>query len=256
MIAKTREQVERLRTAGRLMAEVVEEVLALVRPGVSSLELEEAARRATLSRGGRPSFLNYKNKGEKEYPAALCVSINDEIAHSPPRQGKILKAGDIVSIDFGLEFQGAFMDTAYTLAVGEVDEGGRRLIDGTREALDAALAAARALCRTGDIGAAVAAIARKRGLGIVKDLRGHGVGAAVHENPNIPNFGTAGDGEILPEGSVVALEPIFAEGSGAMVTDADGFTYRTRDGSRAAHFEHTVLLAKDGLEILTQIAGK
>ena len=143
MIAKTREQVERLRTAGRLMAEVVEEVLALVRPGVSSLELEEAARRATLSRGARPSFLNYKNKGEKEYPAALCVSINDEIAHSPPRQGKILKAGDIVSIDFGLEFQGAFMDTAYTLAVGEVDEGGRRLIDGTREALDAALAAAR-----------------------------------------------------------------------------------------------------------------
>src|SRR3990167_6645592 len=160
MIAKTREQVERLRTAGRLMAEVVEEVLALVRPGVSSLELEEAAR------GARPSFLNYKNKGEKEYPAALCVSINDEIAHSPPRQGKILKAGDIVSIDFGLEFKGAFMDTAYTLAVGEVDEGGRRLIDGTREALDAALAAARALCRPGDIGAAVAAIARKRGLGI------------------------------------------------------------------------------------------
>ena len=202
------------------------------------------------------SFLNYKNKGEKEYPAALCVSVNDEIAHSPPRRDQILKSGDIVAIDFGLEYQGAYMDTAHTLAVGGADESGRRLIEGTREALDAALLAARVGGRVGDIGDAVENVARKYRLGIVKDLRGHGVGAAVHELPNIPNFGTAGEGEVLREGLVIALEPIFAEGSGAMVTGEDGFTYRTRDRSRAAHFEHTVLLTKEGPEVLTKIAER
>lgn len=256
MIAKTPEQIKRLRAAGRLMSEVVEEVLSLVSPGVSSWTLEEAARKATLARGARPSFLNYKNKGEKEYPAALCVSVNDEIAHSPPRRDKILKRGDIVAIDFGLEYQGAYMDTAHTLAVGGADESGQKLIDGTRKALDAALLAARAGLRVGDIGAAVEAVAHKYGLGIVKDLRGHGVGAAVHELPNIPNFGRAGEGEVLQEGLVIALEPIFAEGSGTMKVGEDGFTYRTRDRSRAAHFEHTVFLTKEGPEVLTKIAEK
>lgn len=252
MIARTKEETAALREAGKRMAEVVKEVLAQVAPGVSSMELEEAARAATARVGAVPSYLGFASeRGGKTYPAALCVSVNDEIAHSPPTPEKILKTGDVVSIDFGLSYQGYFMDTAYTCAVGAVDAGAKNLITGTREALAAAIAAARCGGRLGDIGAAAEAVARQYGLGVVKDLRGHGVGRAVHELPNIPNFGKAGTGEKLVEGMVLALEPIFAEGSGAMVDRGDGFTFVTKDGSRAAHFEHTLLITAAGPEVLT-----
>lgn len=252
MIAKTQQEIDGLREAGKRMKAVVDEVLALVRPGVSSMELEDKAREVTKRVGAKPSYLGYKSeKGGKAYPAALCVSVNNEIAHCPPKPAKILKEGDVVSIDFGLEYQGYFMDTAYTVAVGAVDKKAENLLNGTREALEAAIAAARAGGTVGDIGAAAEGVAKQYKLGVVKDLRGHGVGAAVHEDPLIPNFGKPGEGEVLVEGEVLALEPIFAEGSGAMVDDTDGFGYITRDGSRAAHFEHTILITKDGAEILT-----
>lgn len=252
MIAKTPTQIEGLREAGKRMRIVVDEVLALVVPGVSSMELEMKAREVTKRLEAEPSYLGFKNKGEdKAYPAALCVSINNEIAHSPPKPEKVLKAGDVVSVDFGLVYKGYFMDTAYTLAVGEVDTKAKNLIEGTREALPAAIEAARAGNTIGDIGAAVEAVAKRYNLGIVKDLRGHGVGNDVHEDPHVPNFGKAGKGEVLIEGLVLALEPIFAEGSGALVDGGDGFTYSTRDGSRAAHFEHTIIITKDRAEILT-----
>ena len=235
------------------MAEVVSEVLALVRPGISSWELEEAARRATAARGATPSFMNYKGKGDREpYACALCVSINDEVVHSPPRRDKVLKAGDIVSIDFGLNYQGAFMDTAHTLCVGRCDTEGQKLIDATREALYAGIAAARAGGTTGDIGAAIFAVAKKFNLGVVTELSGHGVGAAVHEPPYVPNRGRAGEGDDTPEGMVIAIEPMFTLGDGTLQLAEDSWTFRTRDRSRAAHFEHTVLLAKDGPEILTE----
>jgi methionyl aminopeptidase len=251
MIVKTETQLEGLREAGKRMREVVDEVLALVRPGVPSLELEAKAREVTKRVGAEPSYLGFRNKGEPPYPAALCVSVNNEIAHSPPKPEKILKAGDVVSIDFGLVYKGYFMDTAHTVAVGEVDKAAKNLIEGTREALPAAIEAARVGNTVGDIGAAVESIAKKYKLGIVKDLRGHGVGNDVHEDPLVPNFGKAGKGELLVEGLVLALEPIFAEGDGALVDGGDGFTYSTRDGSRAAHFEHTIVITKDGPEILT-----
>lgn len=252
MIAKTPTQIEGLREAGKRMKVVVEEVLALVRPGVSAMELEQKAREVTKRAGAEPSYLGFKNKGEdRAYPAALCVSVNNEIAHSPPTPEKILKAGDVVSIDFGLSYQGYFMDTAHTLAVGEVDASAQNLIEGTRAALHAAIVAARAGNTVGDIGAAVEKVAKKYRLGVVKDLRGHGVGGDVHEDPNVPNFGKAGKGERLLEGMVLALEPIFAEGDGALMDAGDGFTFITRDGSRAAHFEHTVLVTKNDPEILT-----
>ncbi len=252
MIAKTQTQIDGLREAGRRMKLVVDEVLALVRPGVGSMELEMKAREVTKRLDAEPSYLGFKNKGEEHaYPAALCVSINNEIAHSPPNLHKILKAGDVVSVDFGLVYKGYFMDTAYTLAVGEVDAKAKNLIEGTREALPAAIEAARVGNTVGDIGAAVEAVAKRYKLGIVKDLRGHGVGNDVHEDPNVPNFGKAGKGEKLVEGLVLALEPIFAEGKGALIDGGDGFTYSTEDGSRAAHFEHTILITKDGPEILT-----
>lgn len=248
MIAKTQQEIEGLREAGKRMAEVVREVLALVGPGVSSMQLEDAARAATERVGAKPSYLGYR-----KYPAALCVSINSDIAHSPPAPDKILQEGDIVSIDFGLSYQGFFMDTAYTLAVGKADAKGKNLIAGTELALEEAIAAARVGGHVGDIGAAAEAVAKRYKLGVVKDLRGHGVGKAVHEQPNIPNFGKAGQGERLVQGLVIAIEPIFAEGSGVLIDKGDGYTYTTKDGSRAAHFEHTVLLTENGPEILTKI---
>ncbi len=252
MIAKTPKDIETLREAGKRMADVVREVLAQVRPGVPSMELESVARAATARVGAVPSYLGFASEhGGPAYPAALCVSVNKEIAHSPPTLGKILKSGDVVSLDFGLSYMGYFMDTAYTCAVGAVDASAKNLIDGTKEALIAAIAAAQCGGHIGDIGAAVQAVAKSYGLGVVKDLRGHGVGGAVHELPNVPNFGKAGTGEELVDGMVLALEPIFAERSGALVDSGDGFTFVTKDGSRAAHFEHTVLITADGTEILT-----
>lgn len=252
MIAKVQKEIETLREAGKRMKQVVDVVCAAVKPDVSSMELERIAREETKRVEARASYLGYSEKGHPAYPAALCVSVNNEIAHCPPKPEKILKTGDIVAIDFGLEYKGVYMDTAVTLAVGGTpDKAGENLMRGTKEALDAAIEAARVGATTGDIGAAVEAVAKKHRLGVVKDLRGHGVGAAVHEDPLIPNFGRAGEGEALVEGQVVALEPIFAEGSGAMVDDIDGFGYITKDGSRAAHFEHTLLVTKDGAEVLT-----
>lgn len=234
------------------MAEVVREVLALVEPGVASMDLDAAAAAATHKRGAVPSFLNYKAKGEsKPYPATLCVSINEEVVHSPPSHEKILKEGDIVSLDFGLSYEGAFMDTAHTLAVGVVNARGKELIDATREALEVGINAARAGRHLGDIGEAVSEIARAHKLGVIKTLSGHGVGAAVHEPPYVPNYGKRGEGEEIPEGLVIAIEPMFTEGSGALTFDKDGYTFRSKDGTRGAHFEHTILITKDGPEILT-----
>jgi methionyl aminopeptidase len=253
MIAKTQEQIEMLREAGIRMSQVAKAVMDKVAPGISSWELEEEARRVTQQLGARCSYLGYSEGTKmKNYPTALCVSINNEIAHSPARKEKMLKEGDVLSVDFGLDYQGYFMDMALTVIVGGGgDASAQNLIKGTREALDAAVAAAVCGKRTGDIGAATEAVAKKYGLGVVEELRGHGVGAAVHELPYVDNYGDPGEGEKLTDGLVVALEPIFAEKSGDMVEQGDGFTYITRDGSRAAHFEQTILITKDGTEVLT-----
>jgi len=258
MIAKPA-QYEGLREAGKRMNAVVKAVVAKVAPGVSSWVLEEEARKVTAELGARCSYLGYSERGGDKYPAALCVSINNEIAHSPPRQDKMLNQGDVVSIDFGLEYQGYYMDTAVTVVVGgpstssgqASDQAAENLLAGTREALTVGIKAAQVGGHTGDIGAAIEATAKRYGLGVVEELRGHGVGAEVHELPYIDNYGNAGEGEVLKEGLVIAIEPIFAEKNGDMIDADDGHTYVTRDGSRAAHFEHTVLLTKDGPEILT-----
>ena len=254
MIATTEEQIGKLRQAGKLMAEVVREVLTMVAPGAASLDLDAAARKAIESRGAKPSFFGYKMKGAPySYPATISVAINNEIVHAQPASGKNLKDGDIVSLDFGLSYQGAFMDTAHTLAVGQVDTRGRELINATREALAAGIAAAHVGGHIGDIGAAISAIARNRRLGVIKILSGHGVGAAVHEPPYVPNFGKAGEGEEIPDGLVIAIEPMSTEGSGALILDKDGWTYSSKDGTRGAHFEHTVLITKEGPQILTAL---
>jgi methionyl aminopeptidase len=254
MIATTEAEFKALRTAGRILAGVLQDTAAMCREGVSAAELDLFAERSIRSRGAIPSFLNYKPEGSKHpYPATLCVSVNDEITHGLPMPEKIIRTGDLVSLDTGLSFDGYFVDAAITICIGKCDDKGVRLIAAAHEALVSAIAVARPGNHVGDIGAAVTAIARKREFAVVEDLGGHAVGRAVHERPFIANDGKVGEGEEIVEGMVLALEPMLAEGKGAIVLEHDDWTYSTEDGSRSTTFEHTILVTKNGAEILTTL---
>ncbi len=252
MIVKTEHEITELRHAGKILSYVLKEVSLLLNTGVTTAELDLLAERIIREEGAIPAFLNYRPSGAKfPFPAALCVSINDEVVHGIPSEEKVLQKGDVVSIDLGLSYNGYFVDSARTFFVGEGDEIGQKLMDGTRESLAAAIKATRVGGRVGDIGAAVEEVAHKYGFAVVAELGGHAVGKAVHERPFISNVGIKGEGEKIVEGMVLALEPIFAEGNGAVSLLGDHWTYATRDGSRAAHFEQTILVTKKGVEILT-----
>lgn len=224
----------------------------MVTPGIATSVLDIAAQKGIEERGAVSSFLGYAPEGAKyPYPTALCVSVNSEVVHGIPSEKKIVKEGDVVSLDLGLSYKGFFVDAATTLYVGSSDVKAKKLIAATRDATLAAIAAAKIGNHIGDIGAAVMRIAQKSGFAIVEDLGGHAVGGAVHEKPFIPNVGNAGKGEEIVEGLVLAIEPMLCEGSPQIMLGKDDWTYLMRDGSRAAHFEHTVLVTKNGPEILT-----
>lgn len=250
---KTGEEISILREGGKRLAEILRRIAAAVRPGVSSGELEDLARALIKEKGDIPAFLGYSPSGAKRpYPAALCVSVNDEVVHGIPNEKeKILREGDIVTLDAGLNHGGLFTDSAITIGVGMIDEKAKQLIEVTERALMAGIKAVRAGATTGDIGHAVEAFVKPYGFGIVRELAGHGVGYAVHEEPFVPNFGAKGAGAMLKAGMVIAIEPMLNEGKAGVVLDADGYTYRTRDGSRSAHFEHTVAVTNRGADILT-----
>lgn len=238
--------------SGKILSDVLKALAVLVRAGTTTAALDLAAEKIIRARGGVPAFLNYKPSGvQHPFPAALCASVNDQVVHSIPSEETVLKSGDIVSLDLGVNYQGFFSDSAITVYVGECDEAGKKLINATREALAAGLATIRPGAHVGDVGAAVATVAARNKLGVVEELGGHALGKTVHEKPFIGNSGTIGQGEKIVEGHVLAIEPIFAEGRGNIVLDADGWTYRTRDHSRAAHFEQTILVTKTGIEVLT-----
>ncbi|TSC68154.1 MAG: methionyl aminopeptidase [Parcubacteria group bacterium Gr01-1014_72] len=251
---KKPEEIIKLREGGRRLARTLAAVATTARPGISAEELDRAARCLIEEGGDRPSFLGYRGKRDaKPFPATLCVSVNDEVVHGVPTAEKVLRAGDIVGIDAGLIHEGLFVDAAMTIAVGgKTDRAGERLLSVTREALVVGIAAARAGATTGDIGAAIEAFVRPSGFGIVRELAGHGVGYAVHEDPFIPNFGKRGEGVPLQSGMVIAIEPMLTEGKHVIVLADDGFTYKTKDGSRATHFEHTILITDGEPEILTR----
>ncbi len=270
MIATTPEQIKVLRAAGKILAGVLKDVSALVREGVTGAELDLACEHAIHAHGAVPAFLNYQPDGASyPYPSALCVSVNDEVVHGIPSEKRILRNGDIVSLDTGLSYQGYFVDAARTLIVGDTTNtmfGGERslivrglgdlkahqLINATREALQAAISVVRPGKHIGDIGAAVMRVAANRKLAVVEDLGGHAVGGALHEKPFIANRGREGEGEEIVVGYVLAIEPMLAEGKGAIILDEDEWTYRMKDGKRAAHFEDTILVTETGAEILTQ----
>ncbi len=252
---KTKEEIEILREGGKRLAFILEEVGKATKAGVSTLELNELAQKLVEESGDKAAFLNYKPAGAKRaYPATICISINDEIVHGIPNENsKIIKDGDIVSLDMGLNHKGFFTDAAVTVGVGEVDEEGKNLIENTKRSLYEGINAVKENKHVRDISYAIERFVRPKHLGIVEELCGHGVGYKVHEDPYIPNFCLENKGEKLKVGMVLAIEPMLNEGTKHITLDADGWTYRTADGKRSAHFEHTIVVTKDGAEILTML---
>lgn len=250
---KTKEEIQILEAGGRRHADILRSLKDMIAPGVSTLILEEEALRLIKEKGDKPAFLGYTPAGaNRPYPAALCVSINDEIVHGIPNEAeRILKDGDIVSLDLGLIHKDFITDAAITVPVGAVDDEARKLIQIAEEALRRGIEQAKPGNTVGDIGAAVSAAVAGTGFSLAEDLAGHGVGYKVHEDPYVPNTGRKGDGEKLVPGMVIAIEPMVNAGRGAIRLDKDGYTIRTKDGSRSAHFEHTVAITETGNIILT-----
>ncbi len=227
----------------------------MVKPGISTNELNEYALKRIKSFGDVPAFLNYKPEGAKNpYPAALCVSVNDEIVHGVPNgKLRILEEGDIVSLDLGIRHDGLITDSAITVGVGKISHDDEMLLSATERALYAGIDKAILGGRVGDISNAIENVGKRARFNNCEGLAGHGVGYSVHEDPYVPNTGSKGQGELLKEGLVIAIEPMLTFGDGEIALARDGFTYKTADGTKAAHFEHTIAITKDGPIILTAL---
>jgi methionyl aminopeptidase len=251
---KSTEEIEKLKVGGKKLAEILQTLAKEVVPGVSSYDLDKKCAELMKEAGGKPSFLGYTPYGaHRPYPASLCVSINEEIVHGiPNEEEKIVKEGDLVTLDAGLIYEGLYTDHAITLIVGEVDKRVKELVERTKEALHAGIKQAQIGNRVGDIGYAIQSVAESADLAIMEGLTGHGVGYGVHEDPYIPNYGRKGEGEELVEGMVIAIEPMFGLGTDEIMTEKDGYTYSTADRSLSAQFEHTVAITKDGPIIITK----
>jgi len=258
---KTKEQIEKLRGGGRILAGILRQITDEIKPGVSTLQLEELACELINRAGGRPSFKGYKSRHELQaFPTAICASINDEVVHAPAIPHRILKNGDIIGIDIGMEWpfkigeEGLYTDTAATVGVGKISREVAKLIEITKQSLSLGIQAVRPGGVISDIGRAVQRYAEARGFSVVRDLVGHGVGLKVHEEPAVPNYETAGGKEIiLKPGMVLAIEPMINIGGFGIETGADGLTIKTEDGSLSAHFEHTVAVTDKGVKILTSL---
>ncbi len=245
---KTAKEIENLRISGRILAEILEGIKDEARAGVSGRDIDEYVLKMAQLAGAKCAF-----KGYNGFPGHICISTNDEIVHGIPHD-KPFKKGDVVSFDFGITYGGMITDSAFTMVIDEAPSGDKkRLIEATENSLYVGLESIDAGDRVGDIGAAVQSVLEEAGLGIFKELVGHGVGHQVHEEPDIPNYGKPGSGPILKKGMCLAIEPMACLGKDNLKVDDDGWTIRTEDGSLAAHFEHTVLVTEDGCEILTKL---
>lgn len=251
---KSKGEIETLKEGGKRHAEILRNLGDMVKPGISTLTLEEEAQRLIREGGDKPAHLGYMPKGApRPFPAALCISINDEIVHGIPNEvPKVLNQGDIVSIDLSLIHKGMFTDSAITVGVGAISDESRELLRVTQRALEAGIEAAEPGNYIGDVGFAISQVIKKSKFSLAKDLVGHGVGYKIHEDPHVPNFGKRGEGEKLVPGMVIAIEPMVNVGPGHIKVMPDGYTIKTTDGSRSAHFEHTVAITEEGPLILTQ----
>ncbi|MBQ2933699.1 MAG: type I methionyl aminopeptidase [Phascolarctobacterium sp.] len=247
IVLKTGRELKVMREACRISAEALKLAGSAVEPGVTTAELDKIAEKYILSQGAVPNFKNYNG-----YPATACISINNEVIHGIPSKKRVIKSGDIVSIDLGAKFEGYHGDNAATFACGDISEEAKRLMDTTRESLYEGIAAAVAGGRLGDIGAAVQQYVEKRGYSVVRQFVGHGIGTQLHESPEVPNFGTHGRGIRLMPGMTLAIEPMVNMGHYDVKVMPDGWTVLTKDGSLSAHFEHTIVITPDGPQIMTK----
>ena len=248
IVLKTSHELSLMREACRISAGALKVAGEAVEPGVTTAQIDKIAHEYILKAGATPTFLNYNG-----FPATACISINDEIIHGIPSHRRVIKSCDRVSIDLGASINGYTGDNAATFACGDISPEAKRLCDVTRESLYEGIKKAVAGGRLGDIGFAIASYCEERGFSVVREYTGHGVGANLHEDPSVPNFGTPGRGVRLLPGMTIASEPMINQGSAAIRTQPDGWTVRTKDGKLSAHFEHTVAITADGPKIMTQL---
>jgi methionyl aminopeptidase len=248
IICKSAKEIEKLRRSGRMVREVLGEIREQVRPGVTTLDLEQFVARRLKALGAKPAF-----KGYRGYPCCLCASVNSEVIHGIPSDRHMLKEGDILSLDMGVIVDGYYGDSAITVPVGTINESAQRLLRVTEEALELAIEKARLGNRLGDISATVQQHAERNGYSVVREFVGHGIGKAMHEEPQVPNFGQAGHGPSLKEGMVFAIEPMVNAGGPAVRVLDDNWTAVTVDGRLSAHFEHMVAVTHNGPDVLTRV---
>ena len=248
IIYKSPEEIDKMRKAGRIVAGTIDRVLAAVGPGVTTAQLDEVAEAYILEQRATPSFKWYRGT----FPASICTSLNDEIVHGIPSTKRIIREGDVVSLDFGAIWDGFHADSAVSIIVGDPrSPDAEKLVRVTEEALEAGISQIRPGGRLSDIGAAVQQVAEGAGFSVVREYVGHGIGRALHEDPQIANYGDPGRGPVLKPGLVVAVEPMVNVGSWETRVLADDWTVVTEDGSLSAHFEHTIAVTEDGHEVLT-----
>jgi methionyl aminopeptidase len=250
IVLKSRDEIGRMRRASAIVAEILEQVAAAVRPGVTTAELDELAEEATRRASARPAFKGYV-VGGRTYPSSLCISINDEVVHGMPSPRRTLRDGDIVGLDFGVSWEGYYGDAARTVAVGRPAPDARRLMEVTAEALAAGIDAIRPGRHIVDISGAIQDVAENAGYSVVREFVGHGIGRKLHEDPQVPNYRTPARGVRLTEGLVLAIEPMVNAGRPEVYLKDDGWTACTRDGRLSAHFEHSVAVTADGPYILS-----
>src|ERR1700683_1947817 len=248
IVCKSAAEIEKMRQSGRIVRQVLDHVRTLVAPGVSTMDLERAAEKKIAELGAKPAF-----KGYYDYPCVLCTSVNEEIVHGIPSERRVLKAGDIVSIDCGVVLDGYYGDSAITVPVGDdIKPELQKLLDVTRESLVQGIEAARVGNTVGDVGAAVQQLVEANGFSVVREFVGHGIGTRLHEDPQVPNYGKAGHGPKLRDGMVIAIEPMVNMGGPETRLLDDKWTAVTEDGSYSAHFEHCIAVTKNGPVILTE----
>jgi methionyl aminopeptidase len=250
ILLKSRDEIERMRRASGIVAEILAEVRGRVRAGVSTAELDALAEELTHRRGARPAFKGYAVAG-RTFPASICISINDEVVHGIPSAQRVLREGDIVGLDFGVCHEGYFGDAAMTVPVGRVSPEAERLMEVTAGALAGGIAAIRPGAHVSDISAAIQDAAETAGFSLVREFVGHGIGRSLHEDPQVPNYRTGSRGVRLQEGLVLAIEPMVNAGRPEVYVKEDGWTAATRDGRLSAHFEHSVAVTADGPYILS-----
>jgi methionyl aminopeptidase len=251
IVCRSQVEIERLRRVNQLVARILAELRGMVAPGVTTLDIDEVAERRVREAGGVPAF-----KGYHGYPATICASLNEQVVHGIPSSKRPLVEGDILSIDMGAQLDGFFGDCAVTVPVGQVSAEAGLLLKVTEEALFHGIDAVKPGARVSDIGAAVQRHVEGHGFSVVREFVGHGIGTALHEEPQIANYGPGGRGPRLVEGMVLAIEPMVNVGKPAVKVLNDGWTAVTRDGSLSAHFEHTVVVTRDGCEILTLLTSE